>query len=90
MTATLVANVSIFDGTGAPLFPGEMLIESGRIKAVARGAAALMGMADTPICWCGGQSGKRYSLAAEQSGADAHFAERAFLYKRPETALNAA
>ena len=37
MTATLISNVSIFDGTGAPLFPGEVLIEGGRIKTVARG-----------------------------------------------------
>jgi imidazolonepropionase-like amidohydrolase len=38
VTATLITNVSIFDGTGTPLFPGEVLIESGRIKAVARGS----------------------------------------------------
>jgi imidazolonepropionase-like amidohydrolase len=37
MTATRITNVSIFDGTGAPLFPGEVLIENDRIKSVARG-----------------------------------------------------
>ena len=37
MAATLFTNVSIFDGSGAPLFPGEVLIENGRIKTVARG-----------------------------------------------------
>jgi imidazolonepropionase-like amidohydrolase len=37
MAATLITNVSVFDGTGAPSFPGEVLIESGRIKSVARG-----------------------------------------------------
>jgi N-acyl-D-aspartate/D-glutamate deacylase len=37
VAATLITNVSIFDGTGAPLFPGEVLVEEGRITGVARG-----------------------------------------------------
>ena len=37
MAATLITNVAIFDGTGAALFPGEVLIENGRITRVARG-----------------------------------------------------
>lgn len=36
MTATLITNVSIFDGSGAPLFPGEVPIEGERIKTVAK------------------------------------------------------
>jgi imidazolonepropionase-like amidohydrolase len=38
MTATLLTNVSIFDGSGAPSFPGEVFVEGDRIKAVAQGA----------------------------------------------------
>ena len=37
MQPTLISNVSIFDGTGAPPFPGQVLIEGNRVKAVARG-----------------------------------------------------
>jgi imidazolonepropionase-like amidohydrolase len=37
MSAMLIANVSVFDGTGSPSFPGEVLIEGTRITAVARG-----------------------------------------------------
>jgi imidazolonepropionase-like amidohydrolase len=37
MTATLITNVSIFDGSGASAFPGEVLIEGERIKTVAKG-----------------------------------------------------
>lgn len=37
MTATLITNVAIFDGTGAPSFPGEVLVEANRIKTVAKG-----------------------------------------------------
>jgi imidazolonepropionase-like amidohydrolase len=37
MTATLITNVAIFDGTGAALFPGAVLVEGNRIRAVARG-----------------------------------------------------
>jgi len=36
MSRLVITNVSIFDGSGAPLFPGEVLIEDGRIKSVAR------------------------------------------------------
>lgn len=35
--ATLITNVSVFDGTGSPSVPGEVLVEGNRIKAVARG-----------------------------------------------------
>jgi imidazolonepropionase-like amidohydrolase len=35
MTATLITNVSIFDGTGAQPFPGQVLIENERIAVVA-------------------------------------------------------
>jgi len=34
---TLIANASIFDGTGGAAFPGEVLIEGNRITAVAKG-----------------------------------------------------
>lgn len=37
MTATLIANVAIFDGTGAAPYPGDVLIEGNRIKAVSKG-----------------------------------------------------
>jgi len=40
MTATLITNIAIFDGTGTPSFPGEVLIENARIKAVAQGGDA--------------------------------------------------
>jgi imidazolonepropionase-like amidohydrolase len=33
-----IINVAIFDGSGAPVFPGEVLIEGERIKTVAKGA----------------------------------------------------
>lgn len=42
MTATLIRNVSIFDGSGAPLYPGEVLIEGERIKAVAKGGEHIL------------------------------------------------
>ena len=35
---TLLTNLSIFDGTGAPIAPGEVLIEGNTIAAVAFGA----------------------------------------------------
>lgn len=38
MTPILFRNVRIFDGSGAPLFPGEVLIVGNRVKAVARGS----------------------------------------------------
>lgn len=41
MSLTLFTNVRIFDGTGADLFPGEVLVEGNRIKAVAKGAERL-------------------------------------------------
>lgn len=37
MTATLFSDVRIFDGSAAPLFPGEVLVRGERIEAVARG-----------------------------------------------------
>jgi imidazolonepropionase-like amidohydrolase len=37
MTGTLFADVRIFDGSGAPLFPGEVLVRGDRIEAVASG-----------------------------------------------------
>ena len=37
MTGTLFADVMIFDGSGAALFPGEVLVREERIEAVARG-----------------------------------------------------
>ena len=36
MSATLFVNTSIFDGSGAGLFPGEVLVDGNRIAAVAR------------------------------------------------------
>ena len=38
MTSALLTNLSIFDGTGADIVPGEVLIEGNTIAAVARGA----------------------------------------------------
>ena len=37
MAAKLITNVVIFDGSGAKLFPGEVLLEGNRIKTVAKG-----------------------------------------------------
>jgi len=36
MTQTLFTNVAVFDGTGAAAFPGEVLVEDNRIRAVRR------------------------------------------------------
>ena len=41
MTRTLFVNASIFDGTGSPPFPGEVLVEGTRIAAVAPGSERL-------------------------------------------------
>jgi len=41
MTSTLFTNVRILDATGAPPFPGEVLVDGNRIKAVGRGGAVL-------------------------------------------------
>ena len=37
MTQKLLVNVQIFDGSGSPAFPGEVLVQGNRIKAVAKG-----------------------------------------------------
>ena len=37
MVAKLFTNVRIFDGSGGKLFPGDVLVEGNRIKAVAKG-----------------------------------------------------
>lgn len=37
MTGYLFTDINIFDGSGAPLFPGEVLVRGERIEAVARG-----------------------------------------------------
>jgi len=37
MTAKLCTNLGIFDGSSDGLFPGDVLIEGNRIKAVAKG-----------------------------------------------------
>jgi len=37
MGQKLLVNVSVFDGSGSPLFPGEVLVQGNRIKAVAKG-----------------------------------------------------
>jgi imidazolonepropionase-like amidohydrolase len=37
MSGFLFADVNIFDGSGAPLFPGEVLVRGNRIEAVAKG-----------------------------------------------------
>jgi imidazolonepropionase-like amidohydrolase len=37
MKATLITNVRVFDGTGSPSLPGEVLVEGDRIKTVALG-----------------------------------------------------
>ncbi len=41
MTATLIKNVSIFDGTGFEPFPGEVLVENEKISVVARGSGQI-------------------------------------------------
>ncbi|MGE0725096.1 MAG: amidohydrolase family protein [Alphaproteobacteria bacterium] len=41
MERTLFANVGIFDGSGAPTFRGEVLVEGNRIRQVARGTNQL-------------------------------------------------
>jgi imidazolonepropionase-like amidohydrolase len=43
LTDTLFSNVRIFDGSGEPLFPGEVLVRGDRIAAVARGDERLDG-----------------------------------------------
>ena len=37
MGQKLLVNVSVFDGSGSPLFPGEVLIHGNRIETVAKG-----------------------------------------------------
>ncbi|HEX4113142.1 MAG TPA: amidohydrolase family protein [Stellaceae bacterium] len=49
MAATLITNVAIFDGSGAPLFPGEVLVEGNRIKTVARGGERIAAPGATVI-----------------------------------------
>src|ERR1700735_5008560 len=41
MAQTLFTNIRIFDGTGAAPFPGEVLVEDNRVRAVARAEAKL-------------------------------------------------
>jgi imidazolonepropionase-like amidohydrolase len=41
MSAILLTKLTVFDGTGAAPFPGEVLIEGNRIAAVARGAGQI-------------------------------------------------
>ena len=41
MTRTLFTDIRIFDGTGGDAFPGEVLVEGNRIRAVAKGAERL-------------------------------------------------
>jgi imidazolonepropionase-like amidohydrolase len=43
MTATLFRNVMIFDGLGPESFPGEVLVEDGRVAELARGDGAIAG-----------------------------------------------
>ncbi|WP_114955054.1 amidohydrolase family protein [Sphingosinicella terrae] len=49
MTDTLFTNVMIFDGSGDPLFPGEVLVRGNYIAAVARGEAQLDGTGATLV-----------------------------------------
>src|SRR5262245_62006554 len=37
MSRILFTNISIFDGSGAPTYPGEVLVEGNRIKTLAKG-----------------------------------------------------
>jgi imidazolonepropionase-like amidohydrolase len=53
MTALILTNVQIFDGSGAPRFPGEVRIEGDRIAAIGRGTAEL-GRADARVIDGGG------------------------------------
>ena len=41
MSRTLFRNAQIWDGSGAPAFPADVLVEAGRIKTVARSPGAL-------------------------------------------------
>src|SRR5262245_66638811 len=41
MTSVLFTNVRLIDGTGAPPYAGEVLVQGNRIARVARGARAL-------------------------------------------------
>jgi imidazolonepropionase-like amidohydrolase len=41
MASILFTNVAIFDGTGAPSYPGEVLVDGNRIAAVAKSPATL-------------------------------------------------
>ncbi len=41
MSATLFTNVSVFDGSGAPSFAGQVLVTDSRISAVARAGDTL-------------------------------------------------
>ncbi len=41
MTRILFTDVSVFDGSGAPPFPGEVLVEGNRVTAVAKGVERL-------------------------------------------------
>ena len=38
MSATLITNVSILNGSGSKPFPGQVLVDGKRIKTVAEGA----------------------------------------------------
>lgn len=42
-TDSLFANVMVFDGSGAPRYPGEVLVRGNRIAAVAKGDERLDG-----------------------------------------------
>ncbi len=49
MKTTLIANATIFDGTGSKPFAGSLLVEGNRIKAVMRGGAGSDATADISI-----------------------------------------
>jgi len=55
MQGTLFTNANIFDGSGDPLFPGEVLVRGNRIEAVARGNERL-DRAGAAVIDAGGQT----------------------------------
>lgn len=54
MRRTVLKNARIFDGTGAPAFPGTVLIEGDRIAQVARSGQGLIGASDAETVDCTG------------------------------------
>lgn len=54
MRRIVLKNARIFDGSGAPSFPGSVLVEGDRIAQVARGGDGLIGASDAEAIDCAG------------------------------------